>query len=543
MVLLFSCEPKDNISFTNLPEVVSNPNVEVPLSAYLSFETEQEYTYLSVVMQSEAGVDTLRYMSADKQEQGFPLVFLFPDTDYAISMLLEDAQQAMYRYDDTIRWHSPALPEGDLDFPKIEITKAQTGRMANGFTLMNPRRRLPLNNPQANAMNKNFGMLLALDAKGEVVWYYRTDSRISDFDILADGTIAYMTQDSRLTVIDIMGNQQKSWYAARRPEGKDDTAIPVDALTFHHDATFLPNGNIVVLSSEYREIPDYYTSERDPKAKRTTQQVMGDIIKEFSPDGQVVWEWNTFDYMDPYRIGYETFSGYWERRGFTGVIDWSHANAILYDEDDDAFLINFRYQSALMKIDKASREIVWIMGEPSGWNEQLQEKLIRLDDEQAWFWHQHSPSLTADGRLLLFNNANYQARPFEPSAEMTNTRSHIREYQLDEDSLRASLTWSNFQQTDEHIVSIAMGDVDYLPNGNILAAYGALVSQPHLEEGNVNWYNRGSVPQWTMVREYAHTPAADLLWELKLLPRDTTQEVGWTIFGAERFSREQVLAR
>ena len=49
---------------------------------------------------------------------------------------------------------------------------------------------------------------------------------------------------------------------------------------------------------------------------------------------------------------------------------------------------------------------------------------------------------------------------------------------------------NEFNEADENIVSVAMGDVDYLPNGNILAAYGALVSD---------------VTQWTMIREFERT--------------------------------------
>ena len=80
---------------------------------------------------------------------------------------------------------------------------------------------------------------------------------------------------------------------------------------------------------------------------------------------------------------------------------------------------------------------------------------------------------------------------------------------------------------------IAMGDVDVLSNGNILAAFGALL--PLEQAGEMDWWNRGRFPQWTMVREYTHTDPASLVWELRLLPRNRESGTGWTIFGAERF--------
>jgi len=102
-------------------------------------------------------------------------------------------------------------------------------------------------------------MLLAVDADGKVVWYYRTDSRISDFDLISDDQISFMTQDSRLHVIDWMGNKKQVWYAGDRPEGSSEEGTPVgQALTFHHDATFMPNGNVVILSSEYKTLENYF---------------------------------------------------------------------------------------------------------------------------------------------------------------------------------------------------------------------------------------------------------------------------------------------
>ncbi len=45
-------------------------------------------------------------------------------------------------------------------------------------------------------------MLMALDAVGDVVWHYRTDSRISDFEKLDNGNLAFLTVDNRLLEID-----------------------------------------------------------------------------------------------------------------------------------------------------------------------------------------------------------------------------------------------------------------------------------------------------------------------------------------------------
>ena len=532
--LVYSCTSVKP-EFLKDPVIKTNPNESVPISAILSIQTSNIYDGIIIHLKSEDHVQILKYDWREGTEQNFPLIMVHPDTKYEVSFELVKEAESVYKHRKSLAWQTPPLPVDPMDFPGIEVKHNELSKMAPGYTLLNPRRRIPMNLPGANEMNKSFGMLLAVDPNGEVIWYYKTDSRISDFDILPDNKISYLTQDSRITVIDFMGNIHGSWYAGNRPEGPIESSIPVDALVFHHDVNLMPNGNRVVLGAEYRDVPDYYTDERNEAAPRKTQQVMGDVILEFNPDGQVVWEWHAFDDMDPYRIGYETFSNYWIRRGFPETIDWSHANAVIYDDKVDAFIVNFRYQSALMKIDRKTKEIIWVFGEPSGWGEKLEKKLISITDSSDWFWHQHSPDITPDGNLILFNNDNYLSRPFDPPALIESAASNVLEFVIDEENLNASMVWSSENSSHDKVLSIAMGDVDFLPNGNILAAYGALL--PLEMDSTMTWWNRTGFAQWTMIREYEHSQPAKLLWELRLVTKDPENKIGWTLFGAERFVR------
>ena len=74
--------------------------------------------------------------------------------------------------------------------------------------------------------------------------------------MLPNRNISYMTQDSRIAEIDLAGNIINHWYAKDRPDGKPIDAIPVDAQTFHHDVSLLPNGNRVVLE-EPKSLPHH----------------------------------------------------------------------------------------------------------------------------------------------------------------------------------------------------------------------------------------------------------------------------------------------
>lgn len=248
-----------------------------------------------------------------------------------------------------------------------------------------------------------------------------------------------------------------------------------------------------------------------------------------------MWEWRAFDHMDPFRIGYETISPHWIRRGFPDTVDWSHANNLLHDASDGSLLINFRYQAAAVKIDRATREIVWICGEPSGWGP-LSDKVLQADGEVRWPYHRHSPSPTLQGTLLLFDNGNYQARPFDPPLPIEEIWSRAVEYAIDEERRTVREVWQSEAFGPDRVIAVAMGDADRLPEtGNVLVAYGALVDPGSL--GQIDWppSSRLQFNQWTRLREYRRTDPPEVVYEVVLETGRT--DLGWTLFGAERIDR------
>lgn len=538
LIFVFHIPGNSQINFTKKPVVVENPNKSAPLTCFIDFQTEKQFKTVTFHISEPERNSKLEYSPNEKSEKGYLLFLLKPGKKHKIQITITDLKGEKKTFNDQLIFTTPALPESDIDFPKIEIS----GEKDNGneeLILFNPRRRVPLNVPNANEFNTSFGMLALVNKKGDVLWFYRTNSRISDFDLLPNGNLSYMTQDSRICEIDFAGNMINQWYALNRPEGKMEGAIPVEALTFHHDVSILPNGNRLVCSTEIKEIDNYYTSERDENAPRKRQKVMGDVIIEFTPKGEIVHRWSSFDEMPVMRIGYETFSNYWDRRGFPGVIDWSHANAIVPLPGEDAYLVNFRYQSAMIKVNKTKGKIEWIFAEPSGWGEKLQNKLLKIP-EDGWNWHQHSPQFTKNGNLLFFNNNNYQARPFNEVAPLPESPSHVVEYQINETDLTVKKIWDSRNKNIPPVISIAMGRVSEQPEtGNILACYGALLSLEHLDQ--MTWWNRGRFPQWTMVREHTRTTPSEVIWEMRILPRTEESEVGWTLFGAERIILKNVV--
>lgn len=521
----------NGIQFSSRPTIRPNPNESVPLAAIVHFQTQVPVSAVVTVFDGENQWQH-EYGIRENLKRQLPVLGLRPGRSHRVQLEVKDFAGDQTATE-TLTFESPSLPSDPDQFPSIEVLTCDSKKAEPGLRLFNPRRRIPRQTQAGNAKERkfgeSFGMLLIVDQKGVPVWYYKTDSRIAGFDRLPDGNLLYVTADFRIVEIDLLGNVQNEWFAMNRPSGSQPSAISVDALTFHHDADKTANGDLIALSSQRKRINSYYTSETNKSAPRQDQWVMGDRIVLFSPDGNIKWDWNAFDHLPVRRIGYETFSTYWQRRGFPDTIDWSHANEVTKLDDGDV-LVNFRYQSAIVKIDGDSGKIKWIFGEPTGWPESLRSKLIDLKGDVRWPWHQHAPTFTSRGTLLLFDNGNYRARPFEEPLDIDQTWSRAVEYKINEQNLTAEQIWTSESASDSRLVTIAMGSALETPkHKNVLVGYGAVLDPERLDE--ITWETRARIDQLTRCREYTHSKPSTVVWELALNPTGEDPTIGWTIFG------------
>ena len=528
-------QSNNGLVFISTPTISANPNPSVPLGAILKFETNRP-VHTSIRITDGRNTWFVNFSYDEDPSQGLTIVGMRPDRIHTIDVEAKSRKGNRLQTPE-LQYRTPPLPEDSAEFPEIDVNVSDANKIEPGYTLFNPRRRLPdpRNRPagfDANRFSQSFGMLVAVDGQGEVVWYYRGDSRISDSKFIRNGNIVFIAQDNRLVEIDLLGNIVSQWYAKGRPEGAGD-GIPVDTLTFHHSVKELPNGHFLILGTDRRQIDNYYTSETDAEAPRKRQRVMGDEIVEFDRSGGVIWKWNAFDHLDPFRIGYQTFSNYWIRRGWPDTIDWTHANNVSYLEEDNSILCNMRHQSAVLKIDRSNGEIIWIAGEPTGWSEKLQGKLLKLEGSDEWFWHQHAPEVTPDGTLLLFNNDNFRARPYDKAAPPSEIRSHAAEYSIDGNNKIIRKVWSSTSADEEVLAGWAMGSARVMPKtGNVLAGFGFMFQQKDIE--NATWATRLQFVGRTIIREYTRHPETKMVWELTLDSIDPNSPIGWSLYGARR---------
>ena len=524
-------------TFQTQPTIRPNPNPAVPLAAIVSFETAQPVQTTLTVSDGERQW-TLEYASDRNPAEGLPVVGMKYGKSHQISVRVASSQGETAESPAQLEFTTPEMPDDKTRIPPIRVMVSKPEKMEPGYTLLSLRRVLPrLQGERRRRMGATFGLLAAIDPNGEIVWSYQSDARISDVEPLRNGNFAFVTTDNRATEIDVLGNRVGHWYAADRPRGKAD-AIPIPTLTMHHEIDELSNGNLIVMGTEIREYDNWYTSETDPDAPRARERVMGDVIVEFTRDGKVVWVWKALDHLDPYRIGYETFTNYWINRGFPGARDWSHGNGFFHDERDDSLLISFRMQDAVVKVDRKTGEIVWILGDHSGWPLHLQPKLLTPEGEMSWFYHQHMPQITSNGTLLLFDNRTFSARPFAPPLRPAQTWTRAVEYAINEETRSVQQIWSSEGPATDRLMTFAMGEADAMPaTGNVLLFYGsaAVVTDMTLDWEDVLGPG-GGTDRGTRIREFTGTNPAEIVWDIDIYDSSENQ-VRWGIYGGARIAQ------
>jgi hypothetical protein len=224
----------------------------------------------------------------------------------------------------------------------------------------------------------------------------------------------------------------------------DGTVIStVTLLNGHTDVAELPDGTIAMLGWDLRSYED------------DTRRIMGDTIIERSPNGDQRTVWSLFDDYEPdLSIVYD--KGFYEDD--PTIEDWSHANGLSYDPINDAYFISIANLSVIAKIDRASGEMLWSIGNTTP----------TFSTPGGLIENPHSVQGLPDGTVLVFN------RHFEACSSVdvisvddaSRTTKRIRSY-----------------TTPDCLSVYFLGDAKVMPDGNLLISWS---SSGRLEEVDPN---------------------------------------------------------
>jgi hypothetical protein len=204
----------------------------------------------------------------------------------------------------------------------------------------------------------------------------------------------------------------------------------------HHDIEKLPNGNVLIIAWEYKNLEEVWGAGRNPSLL-AQNFLWPDHIVEVQPvgsaGGTIVWEWHVWDHLiqdyDPGEENYGVVSEHPELvdinyigTGPSGTrADWNHINAVDYNEEFDQIILSIHHFSEIWVIDHSTttEEAAGHTGGNSGMGGDL---LYRWGNPQTYdrgnatdqkLFAQHDAhwieaGLPGEGNILIFNNGRFR---------------------------------------------------------------------------------------------------------------------------------------
>ncbi|MCA9773080.1 MAG: aryl-sulfate sulfotransferase, partial [Myxococcales bacterium] len=425
---------------TGIQAVSFTPSEAIPLAGILHVETDES----TVVTVSVAGPNGLRDLPPTAERGATPALAhevlvagLRADTRYDLFVTARDPGNGAVAVEVCVNYTTPPLP---AVVPTPRVLVRDPDRMAPGYTLFS----------LAGSAVNNLGLILIVDDEGQVVWYrYGTNlTFLDDVRQRANGNLLFVGSGlgcpgeplgSHAAVeVDLLGEVQ--W------EVRDcDLGVPV----LHHEIYEKADGNFLTLSAELRKIG--------------VERLVGDVLVEFTPAGEVVNEISTHDLFPIGRRPkpYELLFGFWLGEFGLGALDWTHGNAIIEDPRDGTYIASFRNLDITAKITPEGA-LRWVLAADNP-DTEADDALpfLTLIGDGSVPSHQHAPQLLPNGHLLIYDNG------------VATVTTRVVEYEIDEDAMTARQVWEWVDPDyDPPLFGLFVGDADMTDAGTVLVCDG-----------------------------------------------------------------------
>ena len=229
----------------------------------------------------------------------------------------------------------------------------------------------------------------------------------------------------------------------------------------HHDGILLRNGNVLLdcmgqVPDEIAqhgkggmEEPEMRSDQYLSRLKAEAGKMYSSYLAEVTPAGKTVWEWRTWEHLDPVADGIAEVQA--------PRTMWHQGNSVKELPDGD-ILASFRPTSTVVRISHKTGKIVWKVGPPtvSG---------------------QHAPTPLANGNVLIFDNGVHRLDDSMPYSRVIEVNPATNE-----------IVWKYQDSPAWNFFSPRMGCAQRLPNGNTLiteSSFGRLFEVT--KEGEIVW--------------------------------------------------------
>ena len=367
----------------------------------------------------------------------FYLMGLYPDSNYTVHHIIDTGMSG-----------TSLVPSADLNFR----TGSLSATLFTQTVVKAPARKLS----NQVLLGSALGIPVATDLKGGVIWY-------------GPSNVTYITRPEpggTFWAVSLGSPDDPSSQAIRKFDATGRTVLETNAArvneqlaaqgrrkitAFHHEVRTVSGGRIAALA----DVEQILTDVQGPGPI----DVIGDMVIVFDSQLNVVWTWDTFDWLDVTRkavLG-ETcarVAGCSPYHLAADANDWTHGNSLSQTAEGN-FLYSSRHQDWLIKINydngAGDGHVIWRLGKDGDFD-------FASSDSYPWFSHQHDANFEASDptRLMLFDDGNTRAATLGRS----NSRGQV--LQLDETNRIATPVLN----ADLGVYSFALGSAQKLRDGN-----------------------------------------------------------------------------
>jgi hypothetical protein len=287
-------------------------------------------------------------------------------------------------------------------------------------------------------------------------------------------------------------------------------ALATDDYIHHHDLQKLDNGNVLAATWERVSTDEIIALGRNPEHVAENGDFWFDGFVEVNPlTAEIVWEWSIKNHLiqdfDPNMSNYGVVADnpgkldinaiHFSRDGSVGP-DWTHVNALDYNEELDQIIFSSNYMWEVYVIDHSITAFE-AQGDAGDflyrWGNQA--NYLGDDEESAVLFAQHDvhwipEGLPGAGNIMIFNNGVEPERPYSTVVEFTPDMNADGSYNLGEDGAYGptDLAWEYVPKEGEEFFSWFISGAQRLPNGNTLVNHGADSRMREVTpEGDIVW--------------------------------------------------------
>ncbi len=357
------------------------------------------------------------------------------------------------------------------------------------------------------------GYMTIVNPSGQVIWYHQTLQNLDiDAEQLPDGNLFIYEEPpaNRFLEMNLLGQIVQTNLPA--------AGYPVNV----HGGVITSRGTILYISDVPVSVPNFPTllpsqsdSTNPPLASVTVDN--NPIVEMSMTNGALLNVWSPIDQLDPTRVTYIT-GDFPNAYG----LDTYHANAVVDDTNDDSIIVSQRDENTIYKFSRATGKLIWILAPhdngvapDAGWSTNCLPYLLTPTGSNffQWSYGQHAPSLTPQGTLMVLDDGEYRATPFEPALPDQDNYSRAVEYSIDETNMTISQVWDSYDQGmggGDRLWTFIMGNALWQPQTRTVLTTYAWVNYTN----GVDVETNGA----TMARivEYTHDPVPQVVWDLSL---------------------------